>query len=60
MPKYTFYKPKDKDNHFDRTEVAIICDTESLDDLLEAFKEFLLACSFHIPNGAEIEIIENE
>lgn len=58
MPKYIFKKEKDPNNTFDNTTVEITVDTELLDDILVAFKEFLLGSGFYI--GGEIEISEEE
>lgn len=58
MNKYTFTKEKDPDNKFDNTKVVIELDTENRSDLLEVFREFLLACGFSV-NGS-IDIVEEE
>jgi hypothetical protein len=58
MNKFTFIKEKDPDNKYDNTKVIIELDTESRADLLETFKEFLLACGFSV-NGY-IDVVEEE
>lgn len=58
MTKYKFIKYKDKHNEFDTTNVLIQTETVILDDLLESFKEFLLASGYSIKG--DIEIVDNE
>lgn len=42
-----FFKSHDPDNKYDRTDVLLQTDNEaSIDDLLEMFEEFLLACGY--------------
>jgi hypothetical protein len=58
---YKFIKLKDKNNRFDNTDVCIRLDAEqSLPDLLEAFKEFLMACGYQLDSGGSIEYISPE
>jgi hypothetical protein len=47
MAIYTFIKRKDPENRFDCTDVKIRVESPSLNDVLEAFEEFLKACGFH-------------
>jgi uncharacterized membrane protein len=46
MPKYEFKKIKDPENQFDITNVSIEVESESMNDVIEAFEEFLAACGF--------------
>lgn len=55
MPVYIFTKLKDQSNDFDKTKVIIECETEDKQDLLECFKEFLVACGYTVKG----EIVEN-
>ena len=42
-----FYKSHDPDNHYDVSDVLIQVPNDStLDDVLDTFERFLLACSF--------------
>lgn len=57
MSKYIFIKEKNKDNKFDNTNVIIEVETESLNDLVDAFEEYLLACGFKFP-GSTLDLVE--
>lgn len=48
MTKYVFKKYKDPDNRFDNTDVEIVCETETRDELLESFLDFLAGCGFYV------------
>lgn len=52
---YIFKKLKDPENQFDNTDVTIKVNTETLGDLLEAFKEYLLACGYQVSGDITIE-----
>lgn len=54
MAKYTFIKARDEGNHFDKTTVIIEVDTDSLDDLLEGFQEFINGCGFSLKGAIDI------
>lgn len=56
---YKFIKTKDPDNEFDKTNVIIEIPDEDvvLDDIVEAFVEFLKACTYSIE---DLEIIKKE
>lgn len=56
MPQYTFSKKMDPDNRFDCTNVTVEVDTVSLNDLIEAFGEFLKGCGYSY-NGT-LEVVE--
>jgi hypothetical protein len=58
MSKYIFNKKQDPDNRFDNTNVTIESNSESLPDLLEDFRRFLLACGFTI--DGEIDIVKDD
>lgn len=53
---YKFIKTRNPENRFDNTEVKITVEAESLEEMLEAFHDFLFACSFR-PKG-ELEFVE--
>lgn len=55
MTRYVFIKEKDKDNPFDNTRVTLEVEAGTLDDILESFKEFLLASGFSI-KGEFVEV----
>ncbi len=55
---YKFIKTPDPDNHHDKTTVIIRVDAVTLDDLVEAFEEFLKGCGF-IFDGT-LDIVEEE
>lgn len=46
MSKYTFTKVPDPNNRFDFTTVTVELEADGLQDLIEAFEEFLAGCSF--------------
>jgi hypothetical protein len=52
MAKYALVKERDKDNHFDNSDVIIQFDAISLDDMLSSYEEFLRACGFQIETGS--------
>jgi hypothetical protein len=53
-----FKKLKDTKNHFDITDVSMRVDAVVLDELLEAFQQFLLAAGFS-PKG-ELMFVDDE
>lgn len=54
-----FFKSHDPDNHFDVSDVLIQMPNDSnLDDVLDTFERFLLACSFVFKG--HVQIIEDE
>ena len=54
-----FYKSHDPDNHFDVSDVLLqIPNDSTLDDVLDTFERFLLACSFVFKG--HVTIIEDE
>jgi hypothetical protein len=56
---YRFIKYRDNSNEYDFTNVLISVDKDaSRDELLEAFKSFLVACGFAI--DGEIDVVKNE
>ena len=44
--KITFIKNRDFKNEFDLTDVTINVEADDIRDVIEAFREFLLACSY--------------
>ena len=58
MPKYIFKKEKDRENRFDNTTVEIAVETESRDEILPAFEEFLRGCGFYIKDTIEVVMEE--
>ncbi len=48
MSQYSFKKTRDKENHFDNTDVEINFDGVSLEDMCEAFQDFLAGCGFQV------------
>ena len=55
---YKFIKTRNPENRFDNTEVEMTVEAESYPELLEAFQDFLLACSFR-PEG-HLDFVEEE
>ena len=54
-----FYKSHDPDNHYDVSDVLIQMSNDStLDEVLDTFERFLLACSFVF--SGHVQIIEDE
>lgn len=56
----TFKKSRDLDNEFDQTDIVMETYSETLPDLLEDYKNFLMACGFPINFDDTIEINRNE
>jgi hypothetical protein len=52
---FKLIKLKDKNNHFDNYDVEIAGDITTLEDALELYKYFLLACGFVIDGQLGIE-----
>jgi hypothetical protein len=50
---YKFIKVKDDNNEFDKTNVSVTIPFNdiTLDDLCEAFTDFIKACGFYIDNN---------
>lgn len=46
MATYKFVKMRDETNPFDHTDVLVKVSAEHIADILEAFKDYLLACGF--------------
>lgn len=59
---YKFIKTKDSGNEYDVKDVCVRVDYDdiTLDELLDAFKAFLLACGFSFEITEHIGIIEEE
>lgn len=57
---YKFTKTHNPNNQFDVTDVTIelMCGETTREELLQAFKEFLLACGFSV--RGEIEVVEED
>lgn len=55
MAKYVFKKIKDETNQYDVSDVTFEVDTVGLPELLEEFKNFLLASGFVIRGDLMIE-----
>lgn len=60
MNRYTFIKTRDVQNPYDITEINMTVETESLPELLEEFKNFLIASGFTIHGDIMIEEPEND
>ncbi len=59
MAQYILIKKRDPTNHFDFIDVKMEFDATSLEDMLEAYKDFLAACSFLVQH-MEISIGDRE
>lgn len=57
---FIFKKQKEDNNKFDTTTVIVESSSVSLEDVLEDFKEFLLACGYQIDPASTLEIYEEE
>lgn len=58
---YKFIKVKDKDNKFDNSDVLVRVDAVTLDELFEAFGNFLKASGFYFDGEVGIlEVINKE
>ena len=58
---YRFTKIKDENNEFDKTNVSVTIPFNDVDlnDLFEAFTDFLKGCSFFIA-GKHIELVDDD
>jgi hypothetical protein len=59
MTKYKFIKYKDPDNSFDDTNVAVEVEADTLDNILQAFEDFLRGAGFGLTNQT-IEAVKDE
>lgn len=57
---YKFTKKPDEDNRFDLTTIEVRVDSPVLDDILDAFTEFLAGCGFNIRHGEIVYESESE
>lgn len=56
---YSFIKRRNESNKYDTTDVRITVERSAdRNELLQAFKEFLLACGFSIAQDEELDIIK--
>jgi len=56
---YYFIKTRDQENHFDVSDVQLKTQSDiTIDDLLDTFERFLLACSFVFKG--HVRIVEDE
>lgn len=54
---YVFKKLRDKNNPYDHSDVTVTCDADTMDELLESFKSFLMASGFSIDWHSNLEIV---
>ena len=57
---YIFKKTVDKSNPCDMTDVEIVCHGETVSELCEAFKSFLMACEFPVGYGDLVTVEKEE
>lgn len=57
-----FLKTRDKTNEHDHTNVAIDVphNDASLDEIVEAFQDFLLACGYRFPENQHLDFVEED
>lgn len=55
---YKFIKLRNPENKFDNIEVEMTVEAESLQEMLEAFEDFLFTCSYR-PKG-HLDFVEEE
>ena len=56
-----FYKKRDESNQFDHSDVMVECEEElCLGDIVDCFRDFLLAAGFGIKSVERIQFIEDE
>jgi hypothetical protein len=53
---YEFRKTRDKDNNFDVTSVTVLLEhnEHTLDEMLDAFSDFLKACGWSVDGTIEV------
>ncbi len=56
--KYIFQSEKDVKNEYDVTNVIMTVESDSLEDLLRSFEDFLRANSF-ILNNVHLDLVED-
>lgn len=59
MKKYTFQSERDTENKYDCTNIIFTVESDSLDDILEAFEAFLRANGFCL-NGVHLDLVNDE
>jgi hypothetical protein len=55
-----FRKERDKTNQFDTTNVVVESTAITLPDILEDFKEFLMACGYSIKPSEDLVIYDTK
>jgi hypothetical protein len=61
MAKYIFKKLKDEGNQHDTTDVTFELEADSMNDVIEAFEEFLVGSGFIIDRVKQsLDLIDNE
>lgn len=58
MAKYIFKKLKDENNPYDKTNITLELEAESLTELFEAFEDFLKGSGFQF--SGTIDTVEDE
>ena len=59
MKKYTFQSERDTQNKFDCTNIILTVESDSLEEILQAFEAFLRANTF-VLNGVHLDLVEDE
>jgi hypothetical protein len=61
MAKFIFKKIKDETNRFDTVDVTFEIEADSMNDVIEAFEEFLVGSGFIIDRVKQsIDLVDNE
>lgn len=60
MAKYIFKKIRDPENKFDNVDLEMTVDTISKNEIIDAFREFLLGCGYQIDLLEEVETVTKE
>ena len=55
-----FRKERDKTNQFDTTNVVVESNAVTLPEILEDFKEFLMACGYQIKPSEQLALYEEQ
>ena len=57
--KYTFQSERDTQNNFDCTNIILTVESDSLEEILQAFEDFLLANGFSL-HDVHLDLVEDE
>lgn len=57
--KYTFQSERDTQNNFDCTNIILTVESDSLEEILQAFEDFLLANGFSL-HDVHLDLVDDD